>query len=125
MIVVAKLDTNLNPYKYIIYEKDFGAFGLTDDESLEYLISEQILPLYRGMNYSKIKLVKYGEASTETYDLLNKIKPQTGIPQKESTASDSINTYFDNAFFKLSKETNKENVIDQVNQTDVFGFCRN
>ncbi|HAT9123266.1 TPA: Dot/Icm T4SS effector PieD/LirF, partial [Legionella pneumophila subsp. pneumophila] len=102
MIVVAKLDTNLNPYKYIIYEKDFGAFGLTDDESLEYLISEQILPLYRGMNYSKIKLVKYGEASTETYDLLNKIKPQTGIPQKESTASDSINTYFDNAFFKLS-----------------------
>ncbi|AMP89399.1 hypothetical protein [Legionella pneumophila] len=125
MIVVAKLDTNLNPYKYIVYEKDFGAFGLTDDESLEYLISEQILPLYSGMNYSKIKLVKYGEASAETYDLLNEIKPQTSIPQKESTASDSINTYFDNAFFKLYKESNKENAINQVNETDVFGVCRN
>lgn len=125
IIVVAKLDTNLNPYKYIVYEKDFGAFGLTDDESLEYLISEQILPLYSGMNYSKIKLVKYGEASAETYALLNEIKPQTSIPQKESTASDSINTYFDNAFFKLYKETNKENAINQVNETEVFGVCRN
>ncbi|HEO1341380.1 TPA: type IV secretion protein Dot, partial [Legionella pneumophila] len=53
------------------------------------------------------------------------IKPQTSIPQKESIASDSINTYFDNAFFKLYKETNKESAINQVNETDVFGFCRN
>ncbi|HIG0328926.1 TPA: type IV secretion protein Dot [Legionella pneumophila] len=125
MIVVAKLDTRLNPYKYIIYEKDFGAFGLTDDESLEYLICEQILPLYRGMNYSKIKLVKYGEASTKTYDLLNEIKPQTSIPQKQPIVSDFTNTYFDNAFFKLSRETNKENAINQVNETDVFRVCRN
>ncbi|HFD2434787.1 TPA: type IV secretion protein Dot, partial [Legionella pneumophila] len=62
-----------------------------------------------------VKLVKYGKASTETYDLLNEIKPQTGVPQNELTASDSIHTYFDNAFFKLSKETNKENEMNQAN----------
>ncbi len=115
IIVLAKLDTKLNPYRYIVYEKDFGAFGLSDDESLEYLINKKILPLYRGLNYSKVKLVKYGKASTETYDLLNEIKPQTGVPQNELTASDSIHTYFDNAFFKLSKETNKENEMNQAN----------
>ncbi|HAT8180129.1 TPA: type IV secretion protein Dot [Legionella pneumophila] len=120
IIVVAKLDIKLNPYKYIVYERDFGAFGLTDDESLEYLISEQILPLYRGMNYSKIKLVKYGEASTETYDLLNEIKPQTGTPKKESIVSHSTNTYFDNLFFKLSKVINKENEMNQSNESNSF-----
>jgi len=73
--VVAKLDTQLSPYKYILFEKNFGAFGVEDDESLAYLIRDVLMPLYEGMSYSKIKLVKFAEASKETYNLLQSIKP--------------------------------------------------
>lgn len=101
IIVVAKFDTELNPYKYIIYEKDFGAFGLMDDESLEYIITQQILPLYKGMNYSKMRLVQYEEASAKTYDLLNSIKPQTTNAQKKLMAHSATKSHL---FFKAPTE---------------------
>jgi hypothetical protein len=71
--VVAKLDQRLSPYKYVVYEKELGAFGLDDEESLE-LVIKTILDLYLGMNYSKAKLIKYGEASAASYVLLRSIQ---------------------------------------------------
>lgn len=79
--VVAKLDTNLSPYKYLVFEKELGAFGVTDDESLAYLMSQQIMPYYEFMNYSKLKLVKYADATPATYELVNQIKPITNKPK--------------------------------------------
>jgi hypothetical protein len=73
--VVAKLDPTLSPYHYIVFEKDFGAFGVGDEASLAYLLRDVLLPLYEGMNYSKLRLVKYGEATDATYRLLGAVKP--------------------------------------------------
>ena len=85
--VFAKLDPALSPYKYIIFEKELGAFGLDDEDSLKHIIADVILPMYEGMSYSKIKLIKYGEATNATYDLLTSIKPFTDMlvktPEKE------------------------------------------
>ena len=75
--VLAKLDVTQSQYKYIIFEKELGVFGLVDDESLEYIFSQQIMAIYQEMNYSKIKLNKYGEATSATYQLIRKIKPMT------------------------------------------------
>lgn len=78
--VIAKLDTKTCPYKYVVFEKELGTFGLVDDESLSYLMSHHLIPLYRGMHYSQIKLVKYGEATKATYQLINSIKPHSDGP---------------------------------------------
>lgn len=75
--VVAKLDVTQSLYKYIVFEKELGIFGLVDDESLKYIISQQIFAMYEGMNYSKIELTKYGEASPATYQFISKINPIT------------------------------------------------
>jgi len=72
--VVAKLDTERSLYKYIVFEKEYGVFGLVDDASLE-LVVKQIMDMYKGMSYSKAKLVKYGEATDNTYELISSIKP--------------------------------------------------
>ncbi len=72
--MVAKLDIEKNPYKYIVFEKELGLFGLTDDNSLEIIINA-IMALYQNMNYSIAQLVKYGEATDQTYKLLNSIRP--------------------------------------------------
>jgi hypothetical protein len=73
--VVAKLDTKLSPFKYIVSDKTIGTFGLVDDDSLAYVITELLLPMYEGANYSRAQLFKYGEATKATYTLLKGIKP--------------------------------------------------
>lgn len=84
--VVAKLDTSLSPYKYVVFEKEFGVFGLEDDESLEYILSKTLFPLYEQMHYSKIRLVKYGEATPETYSLIGSIRPTSSrLPRPLAT----------------------------------------
>lgn len=90
--VVAKLDTSLTDYKYIVFEKEFGAFGLADDASLTFVLSQVLMPLYEGMSYSKIKLVKYAEASSATYALLANVKP-LGI-NNNSAESSSSSSFF-------------------------------
>lgn len=75
--VVAKLDTSKSLYKYVVFEKEIGVFGLVDDESLEYIINKQIMNIYRGMNYSKMELTKYQEASPATYQFISLIQPVT------------------------------------------------
>ncbi|RUR07824.1 type IV secretion protein Dot [Legionella sp. km772] len=72
--VVAKLDVERSPYKYLLFEKEFGVFGLADEESLE-LVVKKIMAMYEGMNYSKVKLTKYGDATDQTYKLMTSFKP--------------------------------------------------
>ena len=80
--VLAKLDVTQSLYKYIVFEKELGVFGLVDDESLEYVFSQQIMAIYEEVNYSKIKLTKYGEATPSTYQFISKIKPiAEDVPQ--------------------------------------------
>ena len=102
--VVAKLDVTITPYKYIVFEQEFGAFGLEDDESLEYIINNVLLLLYAGMNYSKIKLVQYGQATQDIYDLLGKMKPILGnliiTNQPVSELYHPLTTAFFPLFFK-------------------------
>jgi len=94
--VLAKLDVTQSLYKYIVFEKELGIFGLVDDESLEYIFSQQIMAIYEEVNHSKIKLNKYGEATPLTYQFISKIKPITKeasqmiagrIPGKSNTHS--------------------------------------
>ena len=75
--VLASMDVSQSFYKYIVFEKELGVFGVVDDESLEYIFMQQIMAIYGGMNYSKIKLNKYGEATPATYQFISKIKPIT------------------------------------------------
>ncbi len=72
--VVAKLDQERSPYKYILFEKELGLFGLSDEESLEILV-KTIMNLYQKMNYSIVKLIKYGEVSEQGYQLLDSFRP--------------------------------------------------
>ena len=97
--VVAKLDTRLSPYKYLVFEKELGALGLVDDESLEYVISQQVLPIYESSNYSQIKLIKYGEATKATYDLLTNIKPIIGSSKRLAVEKEVLEEPFTFTFF--------------------------
>ena len=76
---IAKLDQTKSPYKYLVFEKDFGIFGISRDEDLGKVF-QTISDLYRGMNYGILKLVKYGNVTKQTYDLVGSIAPlQTTI----------------------------------------------
>lgn len=72
ILAVAKLDPTRSPYKYILYEKEFGVFGLKDEQSLE-IVMKAIMAMYEGMNYSIAKVTQYAEASLATYELMNTI----------------------------------------------------
>jgi hypothetical protein len=100
--VVAKLDVQQSPYKYIVFEKELGVFGLPDDESLEYIVTEHIMALYQGMNYSKIQLTKHGEATAATYHFINSFQPITG-----HGATKSLEQPRNNSFFNTSTPSEK------------------
>lgn len=114
--VLARLDESKNIYKYIVFEKELGVFGVVDDESLEYIVMQQIMTIYEGMNYSKIKLNKYGEATPATYQFISKIKPITEAPAQMITSPAQVkpNAY---AFFEavplLSFEASEKPSIGQ------------
>lgn len=74
--VVAKLDPKHSPYNYIVFEKEFGVFGLADEAALA-LVLKNIMALYQGMNYSITKLVKYEDATKATYNLVSSFSPVT------------------------------------------------
>lgn len=94
--VIAKLDITQSPYKYVVFEKEIGVFGLVDDASLEYIISQQIMAIYEGMNYSKIDLTKYGEASPSTYQFISKIKPITAdAPATRRPDAPNVHSFFE------------------------------
>jgi len=99
--VVAKLDIERSLYKYVVYEKEFGVFGLMDEESLEQVI-RAIMALYSGMNYSRVKLRKYGEATDKTYALLNSLIP---LHSAELSPVVHVNRYAGSIFSTPKKET--------------------
>lgn len=75
LAVIAQLDLTQSAYKYVVFEKEIGVFGLVDDESLEYIVKEHIITMYEGMNYSNIELTKYADATPATYQFINQINP--------------------------------------------------
>lgn len=107
--VIAKLDSSLCPYRYIVFEKNFGAFGVVDEDDLKYLIYDQLMPSYGGMNYSKLKLTKFAEATEATYQLLNRIKP---LSAHESV----VNHQYSQSFFPVAvgESVGKDSAVTTV-----------
>ena len=94
--VIAKLDTTLSPYKYIVFEKAIGVFGLVDDESLEYIVRQHIMAMYAGMHYSRMYFTKYGEASLATYQFVSKINPITpDSPPGKRLEAPNVGSFFE------------------------------
>lgn len=76
-----------NPYKYVVYDYNFGPFGFQNEEQLE-IYFKTLFKYY--CRYTGFELSKQGELSESGYDFINSIEP---VAQPDLTKPHDPQTY--------------------------------